>query len=101
MNGIETLTPYNHTTGCSKDYIEFKTNATFEDVWYDNTATGCVSDIDSGTWTQNGTAITSSYSGQTPQTGEILIINETSLKIKQVDTSEGVTKTYVTLFKRI
>lgn len=101
VNGTETLHEYSHTTGCSKDYIEFKSNGTFDDVWYENTATGCISENDQGAWTQNGTAITSTYPGQTPQAGQILIVNETTLKVKFVDNSEGVTETYVTVFKRI
>lgn len=101
VNGVETLAAYNHTTGCSKDYIEFKANAAFDDVFYNNTATGCVSENDPGTWTQNGTTITTTYTGGTPETGEILILTETTLKLKFVDNSEGVTETHVTVFKRI
>ncbi|MDR6968902.1 hypothetical protein J2X31_002928 [Flavobacterium arsenatis] len=100
IEGVEFLETYDHTTGCNKDYIEFKSNGTFDDVWYSNGASGCTSDNDSGTWAQNGVTITTAYGEQDAEEGEILTLNETTLKVRFVDTSEGMTQTYVTVLKR-
>ena len=100
INGAEVLETYNHTTGCEKDYIEFKSSGTFDDVWYSNGGSGCTSDDDSGTWTQNGATITTTYSDQDSSVGEILTLNSTTLKVRFVDTSEGTTETYITVLTR-
>jgi Lipocalin-like domain len=100
IEGVEVLETYDHTAGCDKDYMEFKSDGTFDDVWYSNGTSGCTSDNDSGTWAQNGTTITTAYGEQDPEEGEILILNETTLKVRFVDTSEGMTETYVTVLTR-
>lgn len=100
INGAEVLEAYNHTSGCNKDYIEFKSNGTFDDVWYSNGASGCTSANDPGTWTQNGETLTTIYPGQEASVGEILVLNDTTLKVRFVDTSEGTTETYITVLTR-
>ena len=101
VDNIETLQPYSHTTGCGKDYIEFKSNNTFEDLWYENSGTGCISESENGTWSQSGTTITTIYLGGSPETIEVVTLDATTLKVKDTYLEDGQTQIEITVFKRM
>jgi len=99
--GIETLAPYPHTTGCSKDYLEFKSNNTFEDVWFENGTTGCITETQNGTWSINGNTLTTIYEGESAETIEIVILDASTLKVVDSSLDEDQTQVEVTVLKRL
>lgn len=84
-SGVELLDPYQHTSGCTKDYIEFKSNGIAEDYSYEKPAGSCIEYVDSATWTKEGNALSVNYGGGDFFDGEILTLNSTTLKIRFTD----------------
>ena len=77
LAGQEFLFDYEHTSGCTKDYIVFTSNTTTNHSFSD-IGSGCVEDIDNATYTRNGNVLTSN----TGETIEIVSISTTTLKFK-------------------
>lgn len=99
VNGSEVLVDYNHTPGCSKDYIEVIDGGVLKDVYYDsNGAGGCDETIDTAAWTRNGNTLTVTAFGES-STVEISELTQTTLKVKYTDPSDGTM--YVTVHTRI
>ena len=85
VSGTEFLTAYEHTSGCNKDYIEFKSNGIAEDYSYEKPSGSCIEYVDAATWTKDGNALSINYGGGDFFDGEILTLNSTTLKIKFTD----------------
>ena len=77
LAGQEFLFDYEHTSGCTKDYIVFTSNTTTNHT-FSNNGSGCVEEIDTATFTRNGNVLTSSVD----ETIEIVSISDTTLKFK-------------------
>ena len=85
VSGTEFLSPFEHTSGCTKNYIEFKSNGMAEDYYYEKPSGSCVEFVDEATWTKNGNALSVNYGGGDFFDSEIMILNSTTLKIKFAD----------------
>ncbi|KAB1158159.1 lipocalin-like domain-containing protein [Flavobacterium luteum] len=89
-----TLTDYEHTAGCNKDYMIISSGGQISFYSYDNESGTCSESIDTGTWIRNGNTITISYEGVVVLETEI--INLTSSELKTKDTADG----FITVFTR-
>lgn len=85
VSGTEFLSPFEHTSGCTKNYIEFKSNGMAEDYYYEKPSGSCVEYVDEATWTKDGNALSVNYGGGDFFDSEIMILNSTTLKIKFAD----------------
>ena len=85
VSGTEFLTAYDHTSGCNKNYIEVKSNGISEDYYYEKRAGSCVEFVDEATWTKDGNTLSVNYGGGDFFDSEIMILNNTTLKIKFTD----------------
>ena len=85
VSGTEFLSPFEHTSGCTKNYIEFKSNGMAEDYYYEKPSGSCVEYVDEATWTKDGDALSVNYGGGDFFDSEIMILNSTTLKIKFAD----------------
>ena len=85
VSGTEFLSPFEHTSGCTKNYIEFKSNGIAEDYYYEKPSGSCVEYVDEATWTKEGNALSVNYGGGDFFDSEIMILNSTTLKIKFAD----------------
>jgi hypothetical protein len=85
VSGTEFLLPFEHTSGCTKNYIEFKSNGIAEDYYYEKPSGSCVEYVDEATWTKEGNALSVNYGGGDFFDSEIMILNSTTLKIKFAD----------------
>jgi hypothetical protein len=79
VNNQEILEPYEHSPGCVKDFSEIAANGALRDHYYD---LDCDETIDVGVWTKNNNTFTVTYADNTSVTGEILILNSTTLKVR-------------------
>lgn len=91
VSGVETLVNYENECSTNKDYVEFLQNGEYDDVYYNS---DCEESVDYGDWTKSGNMLTNVTEGTTV---EILILTETTLKIKYVDTDGAI---YTTVLKR-
>jgi hypothetical protein len=97
VNGNESLSLYEHQAGCSKDFIQFFANGTAAfTFFYSDDIVNCEEDIEPLIWTKNGNIITATGFDGT-QSLEIMILNESTLKVKF--TEEG--ETYITVFTKV
>jgi len=97
-NGQEVLTDYDHTVGCSKDFIRI-TATTVADHSFFNDGDGCEEEIFTVSYTRNGNTITAG-TGADAGVGQILILDGSTLKIKYSDEDfPGVD--YITVYKRV
>ncbi|HEY0091338.1 MAG TPA: lipocalin family protein [Flavobacterium sp.] len=81
INGDEMMANYEHTPGCSADFIEFQSGSIMKDHYFEEAQNGCDESIDIGSWSQNGNILTASFDGETI-TAEIVTLNSTTLKVK-------------------
>jgi len=81
-NNQEVLVDYQHTTGCTKDYIEFLSGNVIKDHYFDNP--NCRETIDTGTWNKNNNSVVLTYPNQPNTNLEILELTNTTLKVKFV-----------------
>lgn len=93
-NNQEVLNNYEHTAGCTKDYIEILTSNVVKDHYFDNP--NCQETIDTGSWTKNNNFLTIVYPNITVYS-EILELSATTLKLKYANSGT----TYVVIFTRI
>ncbi|MEZ0006170.1 hypothetical protein ABH942_001533 [Flavobacterium sp. 28YEA47A] len=76
----EILMDYQHTPGCSKDYIEILPGGIIKNHEFNNP--NCQETISTGTWTRSNNSITVRYPDQPAIPGEILELTSTTLKTK-------------------
>jgi hypothetical protein len=82
-NNQEVLSDYQHTLGCTKDYIEILAGNILKLHFFENNATtNCVEFIDIGTWTRNNNSFVLSFVNEPNVNSEILQLTSTTLKIK-------------------
>ncbi|HRB71015.1 lipocalin family protein [Flavobacterium sp. WV_118_3] len=81
-NNQEIINDYQHTTGCTKDYLEIFPANIIKDHYFDNP--NCQETIDTGAWTRNNNALTFVYQNGTTVNAEIMQLTNTTLKLKFV-----------------
>lgn len=89
-----TLTDYEHTLGCEKDYMVIASGGQIIFYSYDNESGTCSENIETGTWIKNGNIVSISFGGIIVLETEIINLTNTELKTK--DTEDG----YITVFSR-
>ncbi len=94
-NNREVLNNYQHTTGCTKDYIELLTGNIVKDHYFDNP--DCQETIDTGNWSRNNNSLVLTYSGESTVSAQILELNQTTLKVSFFISGEK----HVVIFTRI
>jgi hypothetical protein len=82
VNGVETLMPYEHAEGCSKDFFQFLANGTGNDTSY--FGEDCQEFSFPLTWARSGNIVTLNILGISVP-AEILTLNATTLKVKYTD----------------
>lgn len=95
-SGHEVLTDWDHTEGCNKDYVEFVEGGVYNDVYYWE---DCEEDKWETTWTREGNTITVG-TGEAAETGEIINLTGSELKLKSTYEEGGVNVDYITVFTR-
>ena len=103
--GEEALKDYEHTIGCSKDFIEIIGDGVFRDVDYQGSE--CTEEVDTGKWVKGDNILTVTYTyGEGETQGEevlsftILSLTGSELKLKTVYEEGGVDVTAISLFTR-
>ncbi|WP_396161330.1 lipocalin family protein [Flavobacterium sp.] len=86
VSGSEVLTNYEHAS-CGKDSFRFLADNSMIDYYYEDNPTNgfCYDYTDEATWTKDGNTITINYGAGDVTVAEILILNETTLKVKSTD----------------
>lgn len=99
MNGNnELLIDYpEHEPGCDKNYVEITADGKWKDVSFFGDE--CTKESNEGSWTRNGDSVTITLDGE-PESGTILKLTNTELKLKSTYTEEGETVTAIALFTR-
>lgn len=86
VNSVETLENYEHSSGCTKDNLEYKTNNNYSDILYENSpTTNCDESIYNATFSKSGNVITITHPSET-FTQTILSLTSTELKIQEGQT---------------
>ncbi|MCD9573373.1 lipocalin family protein [Flavobacterium soyae] len=103
VDGKEKLTPVVSEGGCNKDVFEIQAGGTFIDHYSQYSNSKCNDYSENGTWTRKDNTITIKYDGESSvNDAEILVLNETTLKLKYTYTNQSeTTEIYVVEFKRI
>ena len=83
VDGNEFLVDYVNECPTKKDYLEIASNGTFANVSYFDDCT--TTDIFSGTWVRTGDVITTTVAGETPESGTILSLTSSTLKLSFTD----------------
>jgi Lipocalin-like domain len=93
VNGQEVLTDYNHTSGCSKDYLEIKADGTGSYYFYESNVSPCLlSTPDNFTWVKKDNNNYTFTDAPDSSNIEILSLTANELKIKF---SNGEIETFV------
>lgn len=95
-NGQEILHDWDHTTGCSKDYVEILTGGVYRDVTFWDE---CVEEVTTTTWVRNGNTVTAG-TGEDAMVLNLVSVTDTTLKVTWNESVGGQTLTYVTVFTR-
>lgn len=96
IGGTESL--QNAVEGCNGNYthIQLNSNGTLEEFWFYEMGNGCESYNEIGSWERNGSSFTLIYDGEVYMQGEIMHLDEATLKINYVENQV----TYIVVFKR-
>jgi hypothetical protein len=91
-----TLSDYEHTAGCNKDYIVISSDGKITDYYYYKigSSSTCSEEISIGTWVRNGNKIKVSNNSEVILETEIINLTSSELKTKDTDDS------YITVFTR-
>lgn len=95
--GQEVLTVYNHTAGCTKDFIQISATTIVDHTF---STEECLENITTRSYTRSGNTITSTIQGQTVN-AEIINLTQTSLKVKTTQTVQGQNLSYVIVYTRV
>lgn len=99
IDGKEVLTPVGTNGSCPNNYMELLKDGTSISVEYDSK---CKSYTENGTWSKNGNIITGkNVNDSVGNDAEILILDNTTLKIKEIISINGKTEIWITVFKKI
>ena len=97
IQGQEVLTPYQHAAGCSKDFTVITATTIVDTDFY---GSDCFETTSTVAYTRNGNTLTITDGGEV-FTGTILQLDNTTLKIKGPEYTEGsITYSDVTVFTR-
>ena len=96
VSKAELLFSYEHEERCGNDYVEFFADGKVNDVYYYGTD-NCEQSVDSGTWKKEDTSLTISFPFAGEKEAEILLLDETTLKIK----AEVEGKEVIHIYKKI
>ena len=96
FNNQEILMDYEHSPGCIKDYLEILETKIVKTYIYDS-QNNCAATIESGTWSRTNNNLVLSYPNQPDKNGDILVLTNTTLKVKLVDAGE----TYILVLTKI
>lgn len=83
-NGQEVLSNYEHTAGCSKDYIVITSTTVSDHTFESNGTGGCSEDIFNTTYTRSGNTLTVG-TGALASTAQIASLTGSTLKITYAD----------------
>ena len=97
--GQEVLVPYQHTSGCNQDYVEFTAEGVVKNENYFNEGAGCESDLSMGTYLKSDNNLTLTIDGETVN-ATIITLNSSTLKIKVTVVEGAETVSYITVFSR-
>ena len=82
-NNQEALVDYQHTPGCTKDYIELLSGNVLKEHYFENNGTtNCQEIIDVASWSRNNNTLTFVIPNEPTLNSEILDLTPTTLKIK-------------------
>jgi Lipocalin-like domain len=79
-NNEELLTDYQHTPGCTKDYIEILASNILKSHEFTNS--DCQEVTKTGTWNRSNNTLVVTYPDEPNNNGEILELTNTTLKVK-------------------
>ncbi|MDQ6527984.1 lipocalin family protein [Flavobacterium sp. LHD-85] len=101
VNGKETLAPITSEGGCSKGFLEIQAGGKVIDHYSSYSNSKCEDHTDNGTWTRTDNKITFQYGDDSQDTGEILVLDKNTLKIKYTYTyNNEVSEIYIIELKR-
>ncbi|GEC79847.1 lipocalin family protein [Flavobacterium aquatile] len=98
IDGDEELYLHQHVTGCTKDYIEFKSDGTLERKRYGVVCQEVESN--SGIYVKTGNNIQTTFGGSTPTSGKIKELSDSTLKVYFNYELEGIKYTSITVLKK-
>ncbi|MET3027110.1 lipocalin family protein [Flavobacterium sp. UW10123] len=101
VDGKEQLTPITNEGGCSKGFLEIQEGGKVIDHYSEYSNSKCEEYNDIGTWTKTDNKITFKYGDDSGDTGEILVLDKNTLKIKYTYTRENdASEIYIIELKR-
>lgn len=102
--GKEIFTDRVNTTECGKDYMEFLTDETYKVVLFKKESGQCSTSVDNGKYTKIGSTLSlkkGNLENLEPANSEIIVLNETTLKIQIISQIENETVSQIVIFKKI
>lgn len=96
LMGQEILQPYIHEEGCSKDFMVLSATSVINHLFE---SSNCLENIQISEYTRNGNSITMMVDGEM-ETGEIVQLDNTTLKIKVTKNFDGQSIGSLTVFIR-
>lgn len=102
--GKEILTDRVNITECGKDYMEFLSNETYKVVLFRKDNGQCNTSEDNGKYTKTGSTLSlkkGNIENLEPANSEIIVLNETTLKIRIISQIEKETISEIVIFKKI
>ncbi|HEU0136144.1 MAG TPA: lipocalin family protein [Flavobacterium sp.] len=100
FNGQETYSEYQHTDGCTKNYVVFTPTTATDHQFYLDGDGSCAQDVTTVPYTRNGNTITIIVDGET-QVAQIEELTATTLRMRTTDTFEGQQVDYIMIYQRI
>ncbi|MBL0735656.1 lipocalin family protein [Flavobacterium sp. GN10] len=101
VDGKEIMAPIVNEGGCSKGFLEIQAGGKVIDHYSEYSNSKCEDYNDNGTWTRTDNKITFKYGTDSGDTGEILVLDKNTLKIKYTYTyNNEVSEIYIIELKR-
>ncbi|QSB26789.1 lipocalin family protein [Flavobacterium sp. CLA17] len=102
--GQEILTDRINVVECGKDYMEFLSDGTYKVILFRKENGKCITLEDSGKYTKNGSTLSlikNNIEELEPADSEIIILNNTTLKIRIISQIEKETVSELVIFKKV
>lgn len=102
--GKEVLNDRINATECGKDYLEFLSDGTYKVVLFSKDNGKCSTSGDNGKYIKNGSTLSlikANAENLEPANSEIIVLNETTLKIRILSQIEKETVSEIVIFKKI
>lgn len=103
VDGVEHLAPINNEGACDKEIVEYQQNGKYIDYYSEYNDSKCHNYTETGTWSKDDNKLTIKYTenADDDEIGEVLILDENTLKLKYTHINNGqVVEIYVIEFKR-